>query len=133
MEVGAGLFADFFSREAAQISKSARSFDDKGRFIAFATVGNGSEERAVGLNEDAIQRNVHGGVSDLLCLGKRDIPRERDHETHIEGALGVGPSSSETMQNTPQSVRCPLLLNQGEALIPCVFGSVGRAAMNNDG
>ena len=85
------------------IPHPVRGFEDERRLIALATVRNRRQIGRVGLDQHALQWNFHCGVANLLRLGKSHIAGERNHESHVERALGLRPVSREAMQNAAQS------------------------------
>src|SRR5215813_5790392 len=99
VEVFSGLRTHLFRRELPQFGNFSGNFHDKGRFIPPAPVGHGSQERRIGFNEHAIQRNVSRNIANPLCLGKGHISREGNQETHVQRSTRMRLSAGKAMQN----------------------------------
>src|SRR5258708_24759816 len=96
-------------------------------------MGHGCEKRGIGLDQHAIQWDLDGSVANLLCLGKRDVASERNHESHVESTLCLWPDSGKAMQDSAQAAARPVLLDQVETILPGVVAAFRGSAMDYDG
>src|SRR5271170_1998235 len=95
---------------------------DPCRFVALAAVGHRREERRVGFDEHAIERDLRENVADGLRFGEGDIAGEGDQEAEIHGAAGVGPLAGEAVQDAAERGGRPLRFEHCERVVPGVGG-----------
>src|ERR1019366_3625625 len=132
MEVSGGVGPDFFRGKTAQLAYLHRDFPHKSRFVALAAMRNGREVRAIGLDKHAIQRDHAGRITNILCLGIRDIACERNNEAKIERGARMFDGASETVHHAAQSGCAPLLADQSQQVVPRIFAVIGWPAVNDD-
>src|SRR5690348_2633383 len=132
IEVPRSLITNFFRRNPTQFPDLTRNFLHKCRLIALPPIWNWSKKRRIGLDENALKRDLQRRIANLLGFGKRHVPGERDHESHVECALRVRPNTGEAMQNSAEPGRPPVLLDQIEAIVPGTVAVIRWPAMNYD-
>src|SRR5260370_8662890 len=133
VEIPRGLLAQLFHAQPKQFAEFARCFLDERRLVSPPAMGHRCEKWGIGLDQHAVQRDLDGSVANLLCLGKRDIARERNHESHVESALGLWPDSGKAMQDSAQAAARPVLLDQVETISPRVVARFRGPSMDYDG
>ena len=83
-------------------------------------MGNGREERGVGLDQHPIKWGNRGGGTNLLGARERDDAAERQKRAELERMLSLGRSSSEAVED--HSRRYTLVAEDREGVIPCLPG-----------
>src|SRR5579885_763462 len=118
---------ELLSPDAAQVGEEARRLDDVSRFVAPTAERHGREVRAVGLDEQAFERDGQRDFAQILRLLERDVTRERDHEAEFQNGLGHPRAAAEAVHD-PAALRARHL---GAKYLDRLV--VGLARMNDDG
>ena len=74
--------------DPARLGDHARRGDDEGRLVAAAAMGRRREIGRVGLDQNAVERNVAGDGAQILRLLERHHAGKRDREPEAERGLG---------------------------------------------
>ncbi len=85
--VGARRLGQRFGRDSARLGDHARRGDHEGRLVAAAAMGRRREIGGVGLDQNAVERNVAGDGAQILRLLERHHAGKRDHEPEAERGL----------------------------------------------
>ncbi len=95
--------------------------------VAPTALGLRRQIRAVGLDQQAIERDFAGNVAEGLRLRVRRIAREGNHEPNVHPATRVLQSPAKTVENAAQPGRAPVRFQDSQAVVPRL------TAMNDDG
>ena len=133
VEVFQGEGADGFRGERAKLGEVARGFDNVGWLIAFAPVGDGSEVGTIGFEKEAVERDHGGSVLNVGGLGVGEVSGEGEDEAEIERGASLGEVSGEAVHDAAEAGCGPLLVEDGEKIVPGVGAVLAGAAVDEDG
>ena len=69
------------------------------RFVRAAAVGNGCEERRVGLHQHAVERAERRGIAQFRCVLERDDPAEGQVRTAVEAPASFLRTAAEAVDD----------------------------------
>src|SRR5207247_1695660 len=126
LTITAARVAEPGERLATQLGHARGGDREIGGLVALAPVGLGREERAVGLDDEAVAGHElrHLGERAGLRVGHR--PRERDQQSQVEAALGNRRVAGEAVHDPTGLAHRPLGEDRQRLL-------VGVAAMDEHG
>src|SRR5580658_6885024 len=100
--------------------------DDQRRLVSFASARHWREIWRIGFNQDAIAGRLSGGSLNVQRLRKSEDATETQVEAKIQGLPSLRRSAREAMHDAADSMRRPMLGQQGQRVRPSL------ARMNND-
>src|SRR3990172_5076574 len=107
-EVGGGGLLDLLGREPLHLGKAAEGVSYEPGLVSLAPVGDGRQIRGVALDQESIERQAARHLAKRGRVLESEDPRERDEESHLQGALGGLQIGGERMQDAPDLAH-PLL------------------------
>src|ERR1043165_6572743 len=110
-----------------KLCQTARDLDDAGRLIASPTKRHRRQIRAIGLDQQPLQRNAARDRAQILRLLKGHVARKRDHKAKLKQALGHLPRAAEAMHAPALRRTAPLRAQDIDGIL------IGLARMDDDG
>src|SRR5205085_9348757 len=85
--------------EVIQVGDDASRFNHARRFVAPAAKWDWREKRAIGFNEQPVERYAARDGAQRLGVLKRDVAGKRDQQTEFEGRFGQRPTAAEAVHD----------------------------------
>ena len=101
--------AEFVERQAPQLRDRRGRVRDICGLIALSAQRHGRQERAVGLDQQTVERRPRRGLADRLGALEGDDAREADVEAERDVALGVAKVTGEAVDDAADLVRALFL------------------------
>ena len=112
-----GLTADFLWIDTIGFSQTIDDVGDKSRFVALATLGNGSHVRGIGLEDDAIQGDSFSqGFGQMAFLEGKNASDAQHKAWEVEQLACLLRIARETVEHTARQV-VSILAQDGNELV----------------
>src|SRR5579883_1412936 len=125
--------SNFLGSKMPDFRQFLRYAHDPGRLVALAAVRDRGKKGGICFNEHPVQRYLCGHIPERLGLRKGNVSGKGNKKTAVHGPFCVLPLSGKAMQNAAKSFGCPLLLDDGQSVVPGIGTVLRWTAVDDDG